>query len=480
MRLLKLFLTLAVVLTTSLQGAGSNYNPGPGLRAVEDDTAPKLGANFDVNGNSLFNATDLDFFVDSGNTGMNFNASSIDTFYTDGGSIESSQNLTNALFQLFFNNAGNSALVKGNASDVRMETQGTGRNTSLIMNGEGMTLGGADMAFLQLGSRTTANRPATPLNGMMGYNTTLAKFEAYEAGSWANLIQDVSGFLSNIVEDLSPQLGANLDLNTKTITNLTGVLRLAEGGDPTNRSLEINSSQFIVEWFDPNSGGLFEINNGNTHFTYFDNADSSAGEVSANNTSTFMEFDNGAGAITRLTLDGLKYDFGGTGALQLTDGTTAQRPTPINGMIRYNLTLAKFEAYEAGAWVNMISAAGGGEANTASDGGTGGVGLTLTKSGVDLPFKNLIAASTKIAVVNDGGNSNVTFDVNEANLTLDNIGGTLDETKGGTGQTVYVIGDILSASTTIALSKIADIATGNVLLSGGVGLLPLYGNVGLT
>lgn len=40
--------------------------------------------------------------------------------------------------------------------------------------------------------------------------------------------------------------------------------------------------------------------------------------------------------------------------------TTGTRPSsPVDGMIRYNTTLAKFEAYENGAWINMITAAGG-------------------------------------------------------------------------------------------------------------------------
>lgn len=47
--------------------------------------------------------------------------------------------------------------------------------------------------------------------------------------------------------------------------------------------------------------------------------------------------------------------------------------------------------------------------------------------------------------------------------------------KGGTGQTVYAVGDLLYASTTTALSKLADVATGSVLISGGVGVAPSWG-----
>lgn len=58
--------------------------------------------------------------------------------------------------------------------------------------------------------------------------------------------------------------------------------------------------------------------------------------------------------------------------------------------------------------------------------------------------------------------------------------GTLAATSGGTGQSSYAVGDLLYASTTTALSKLADVATGNALISGGVGVAPAYGKIGLT
>jgi hypothetical protein len=58
--------------------------------------------------------------------------------------------------------------------------------------------------------------------------------------------------------------------------------------------------------------------------------------------------------------------------------------------------------------------------------------------------------------------------------------GTVTAAQGGTGQSSYAIGDILFASGTTALSRLADVATGNALISGGVGAAPLYGKIGLT
>ena len=51
---------------------------------------------------------------------------------------------------------------------------------------------------------------------------------------------------------------------------------------------------------------------------------------------------------------------------------------------------------------------------------------------------------------------------------------------GGTGISTYAIGDILFASAAGVLSKLADVATGNALISGGVGVAPAYGKIGLT
>ena len=60
------------------------------------------------------------------------------------------------------------------------------------------------------------------------------------------------------------------------------------------------------------------------------------------------------------------------------------------------------------------------------------------------------------------------------------LGGTLVAVNGGTGLSSYTVGDILFASTATALSRLADVATGNALISGGVGVAPSYGKIGLT
>lgn len=60
------------------------------------------------------------------------------------------------------------------------------------------------------------------------------------------------------------------------------------------------------------------------------------------------------------------------------------------------------------------------------------------------------------------------------------VSGTLPVTNGGTGLILYAVGDLVQASTTTALARLAAVATGNVLLSGGVGTVSSFGKVGLT
>jgi len=70
-----------------------------------------------------------------------------------------------------------------------------------------------------------------------------------------------------------------------------------------------------------------------------------------------------------------------------------------------------------------------------------------------------------------------TYTFPNASATVLTTNAAVTETQGGTNQTSYTTGDILYASTTNVLSKLAAASTGNVLISGTT---PSWGKVGLS
>lgn len=59
------------------------------------------------------------------------------------------------------------------------------------------------------------------------------------------------------------------------------------------------------------------------------------------------------------------------------------------------------------------------------------------------------------------------------------VSGTLPAANGGTGLASYTIGDVLYASGATTVAALPDVATGNALISGGVGAAPSFGKIGL-
>ncbi len=111
-------------------------------------------------------------------------------------------------------------------------------------------------------------------------------------------------------------------------------------------------------------------------------------------------------------------------------------------------TLAKRAAGTAGQVLTMV-----GGVPTWSTPGTGGSVTSVT-----------------------GGTTGLTFTNPNTSAVMT---GTLAAASGGTGQTTYVVGDLLQANTTTSLSRLAAVAAGNVLLSGGVGVASSWGKVNL-
>ncbi len=119
--------------------------------------------------------------------------------------------------------------------------------------------------------------------------------------------------------------------------------------------------------------------------------------------------------------------------------------------------LASEPASTLANWVELSSAA---TVSAISNVGTG-EGVFKGMNGAVAELKSLLEGSNKLTIVANA--DDLTFDIVEANLTLNNIGGTLGPTKGGTGLSTYTTGDLLYASAANVLSKLAAGTDGYVL-----------------
>ncbi len=73
-----------------------------------------------------------------------------------------------------------------------------------------------------------------------------------------------------------------------------------------------------------------------------------------------------------------------------------------------------------------------------------------------------------------------TFTLPNSSATVLTDNAAVTAAQGGTGQATYTIGDILQASAATTLAKLNSVATGNALISGGVGTVSSWGKIGLT
>ena len=135
------------------------------------------------------------------------------------------------------------------------------------------------------------------------------------------------------------------------------------------------------------------------------------------------------------------------------------------------------------AWNSSTFTVGGAIAAT---GNITGANLSGTNTG----DQTTTGTTNRITVTN--GTTNPVIDIASAYVgqaTITTLGtittGTWNATAiggafGGTNITSYAVGDILYASGTTTLAKLAGVATGNALISGGVTTAPAWGKIGLT
>ena len=188
----------------------------------------------------------------------------------------------------------------------------------------------------------------------------------------------------------------------------------------------------------------------------------------------------------------------GTGAVTIPSGTTAQRPTGVNGEIRYNSDLGGYEAYQGGSW-RLFSLSGG---ITSIDTGLGLTGGPITSSGTISVDTSVVATTNNSLTLTNktmSGSDNTFTNIPNSALTNSSVtfnGVTVALGSSGTitaaNPNALTIGTGLtgtsyngSAAVTIAIDSTVVTLSGtqvltNKTISGSTNTITNIGNSSLT
>lgn len=344
-------------------------------------------------------------------------------------------------------------------------------------------LNGSDTAL-----KLTESTAATGTNNVLFHVHTLA-------GSTATTFKVTTDtqdrFVVNSNGNVEMGFAGSLTGGFVAVNGTTGAVNI-EGRDGTTSGASVAVAAGEAS---AGAGGHIQLTAGNATGGNAGNVELVAGSVASTHTAGHILITSGSGTALN----------GSAGNITLTLGTP--NGTGTNGAVRVNVRSAGTfavdrdgaNAFAVDANNNVIvgnaalatTATSGFLYITTSAGAPTGTPVTVTGRApihVDTTGNRLYfyssgqwrdaTAGTVSSVDVSGGSSGLTFSggpiTSTGTITLS--GGTLAATYGGTGFGSYAVGDILYASSTTALSKLAAAASGNVLLSGAT---PSWGKVGL-
>ena len=243
-----------------------------------------------------------------------------------------------------------------------------------------------------------------------------------------------------------------------------------------------NNSSGVLTVVDNASGPIETIPGGAASFIYLANNSTVAGSwnrhaflpATYDFNSTTANFGNAT--ITNAVWNGttIASGYGGTGLTTFTTANNALYSTSASALAAGTLPVA------AGGTAATTFTANG----VLYGNGTSALGVTAAGTTGQVLIGNTGAApsweTVSTSLVSSFQTSLNGLTPSTATTGAVTLAGTLGPTSGGTGLSAYTTGDIIYASATNTLSALADVATGNALISGGVSTAPLWGKIGLT
>jgi len=308
-------------------------------------------------------------------------------------------------------------------------------DTDTSSEGDPNSLGGGDYFFVQSGATLGYFAFICNNTDIIVFGTTAISFTEFSQVPSYNVV-------------------APLNLTGNTLS-LTGVVAATNGGTGTNTVAtgDLLYGSGTDTWGRLAAGAGYKslvMNAGGTNVEWNAVALNQSGAVSGTLPTT-----NGGTGLTTYTLGDLLYSSAANTIAKLAGNTTTTKT--------FLVQTGTGAASAAPAWGTIAAADVSGLAPSATTDTTNAANIT---SGT-LPVARLNGSYTGITGVG-------TLAAGTWN------GGTVAALFGGTGQSSYAVGDLLYAGTTTLLNKLASVASGNALLSGGVGTAPAWGKIGLT
>lgn len=144
------------------------------------------------------------------------------------------------------------------------------------------------------------------------------------------------------------------------------------------------------------------------------------------------------------------------GVLRMDEITTPANPAAGSNNLYFKPDDELYKLNSAGVEVQITGLAAG-EANTASNVNVGGVGVFKQKTVVDLEFRGVNAASSKVTVALDGANNEIDIDVSEASIDHDALLNFVANEHIDHSAVTLTAGDGLSGGGDITASRTFDV-----------------------
>ena len=435
------------VLTVANSAAGTlewGSNSG-GISNVVDDTTPQLGGNLDLNSNSISGTGNINIVgeINLGTYGGGTNAS---------------------LLRIYGNSAGTDSgtLVLGVANSIVHTSISAATSQSI------------DLMF---------TLPST-----YGSNGQVLTTD----GSGNLSFADASSGISNIVEDTTPQLGGNLDVQSYEISSSTGNVVVNDRFNiksGTTTMLDIYDAAAVVGIDSPTWDMLITapsigFNYGTTNPIYINSiqyptADGTNGQVLTTDGSGTLSFtDASSGGISNVVedttpqlggnLDLNSNDITGTGNINTTGALTISGDAVIGGNLTINGTTTTINSTTLEVDdLNITVASGAADATAANGAGITVDGANATFNYVSTTDSWTVNKDIDVDMNNVNHIDNLTFSTattaNTASLSWNDIDGTIDIEYGSTGVSLQV-----GQENHVYAKASSTISNGDVVMLAGV------------